>query len=39
VLLNMYNAQPFFEDCAFVPWEQRKNVRAARAAPPAQLVR
>jgi hypothetical protein len=38
VLLNMFNAQPFFEDCAFVPWEQRKNVRATRAAPPAQLV-
>jgi hypothetical protein len=31
VLLNMFNAQPFFEDCTFVPWEQRKSVRAPRA--------
>ncbi len=27
MLINMYNAQPFLEDCAFVPWEERKNVR------------
>jgi hypothetical protein len=32
VLLNMFNAQPFFEDCAFVPWEQRKSVRACVGA-------
>jgi hypothetical protein len=31
VLLNMFNAKPFFEDCAFVPWEQQKAVRAFRA--------
>jgi len=23
----MYNAQPFLEDCSFVPWEKRKQVR------------
>ena len=28
VLLNMFNAKPFFEDCAFIPWEQQKSVRA-----------
>ena len=28
VLLNMFNAKPFFEDCAFIPWEQQKSVCA-----------
>ncbi len=43
VLVNMFNAQPFLEDCAFVPWEERKNVRAAphfgRAGTGAELER
>ena len=30
VLVNMYNVQPFLEDCAFVPWEERKEVRPPR---------
>ena len=24
----MFNAKPFFEECAFIPWEQQKTVRA-----------
>lgn len=32
VLVNLFNVQPFLEDCAFVPWEERKNVRRERTS-------
>ena len=32
VLVNMYNVQPFLEDCAFEPWEKRKEVRRPSSA-------
>lgn len=28
VLLNLFNAKPFFEECAYVQWEQQKTARA-----------
>lgn len=37
VLVNMFNAQPFLEDCALVPWEQRKSVRASASCSAAAV--
>ena len=36
VLVNMYNVQPFLEDCVFEPWEKRKEVR--RPSPAVRWV-